>query len=98
MTSFPFDFRYATESRIIRRFSSIDTLSICSACNRQLLPTIVTVGVWASKRRAICASAAGLALALQVLPKAQIFACRHLRFLASAKNAMSLGLDPGHPP
>ena len=67
-------------------------------CKSHVFPNIVTYGVPASRSRAICGSSETFTLARRVEPNAAIFACFKRRFLACSKNAMSRGLEPGHPP
>jgi len=62
------------------------------------LPTSVRTGIPQSRSVFSCGSSSAFAPALRVDPKAASFAWESLRLLASAKNAMSRGLDPGKPP
>ena len=62
------------------------------------MPTSVRTGISLSRSVLSCGSALAFAPARRVEPKAASFACFSLRFFASAKKAMSRGLEPGKPP
>ncbi len=95
MTSRPWPVRKATESSIIARFSSGVVRRISVTWSSQVLPTRVTTGTPLSRSVRICGSESALVPARRVEPKAASFAWRRPRFLASAKNAMSRGFEPG---
>src|SRR5690606_36410284 len=92
-------FRYATDSRIMRRFSSSVVRSTSVTCKSQLLPKMVMTGAPDSVNGLRRGSVSGLPFGLHVLPKAAIFACFHFIARARRKNSTSLGLvGLGQPP
>jgi len=64
----------------------------------QLLPKIVTVGVWASSSACTLGHSQGAVWARRVLPKAASLAFLNFTRRASSKKRMSLGFEPGQPP
>ena len=96
MTRLPSSIRKATESAIIRRFSSGSTFTTFSRCSDHVLPTSVTTGakVEASSRSAGSSSAA--TSRRRVIPKAQTSALKRSPERRS-KSSSSLGFDDGKP-
>ena len=92
MTLFPAAFKKATESAIMRKFSSGGQRRMFSAWKAEHLPKIQTVGAPHAASRARPESCSAPVFFLQVLPKAASLSLR-----TSAKKAASLGLEAGFP-
>jgi hypothetical protein len=98
MTSGTFPLRKTTESSIIARFSSRLTRRASLTWSSQLLPKMVTTGVFAATRARRLSSSEAFFRARRVDPKAASLAFFRVRPAASTKKAASFGLAPGQPP
>ena len=96
MTRLPSPARKATESAIIRRFSSGSTRTTFSRCSDHVLPTSVQTGAKLEASSRSAGSSSALTSRRRVIPKAQTSAEK--RSPASrSKSSSSFGLEAGKP-
>ncbi len=87
-------------SRTIAQFSSTSVRSASSTCLRSDFATSVTTSVFASSSALTCWSSCTFTAALRVAPNATSLArlSSSSPAAARAKNSVSFGIAPGHPP
>ncbi len=94
----PCALRNATESRIMRRFSSSVVSSARVTCSSHVFPTMVATGAPLATRSARPWSSSAATPFLHVEPNAAMRACLSGMSCTRWKNAMSFGFDAGKPP
>jgi hypothetical protein len=90
--------QYATESAIIRQFSSSVVPSTSVTWKSHVFPTIVTTGVCASSSALRHVSVSGGLFFRRVMPNAHTFACVRVSSRTAWKYSKSFGFDSGYPP
>ena len=98
ITSLPSATPYATDSRIIARFSLGVVPSTALTCHGSLLPTSVQVAAPLAASALMLGSSSHVPPARRVAPNAASRACFSGPASRLAKTSSSFGFDPGKPP